>query len=263
MTDQNMTPLDDDVAQVLAQEREAPGPGDEVQARVWSRVEATLAASSVASAPVKAGVGPTSWWLGAAALVLVGAVAWNLSPQDGVSTAPHDPMNEAPVVAPVAPTAPPAPAASAASELEPAPTEPTLPAAVEVEDERPAARAEAPSPSVAPVAPVVEAATASRPAKVKPPSPAANLRAERRLIDQARAALSSGQSAGVIGALKRHLHRFPKGLLAEEREALWIRALVLGGRDDQAIDRAARFRVRYPGSIHRSAVETVMKHLEQ
>lgn len=258
MTDQNMTPLDDDVAQVLAQEREAPGPGADVQARVWSRVEATLAASPAASAPVKAGVGPASWWLGAVALVAVGVVAWNLSPQDGVSTAPHDPMNEAPVVAPVAP------AASAASELEPAPTRPTLPTAVEVEDERPVARAEPPppSPSVAPVAPV-ESAAASRPAKVKPPSPPANLRAERRLIDKARAALSSGQSTGAIGALKRHLHRFPKGLLAEEREALWVRALVLGGRDDQAIERAARFRVRYPGSIHRSAVETVMKHLEQ
>jgi hypothetical protein len=90
------------------------------------------------------------------------------------------------------------------------------------------------------------AATASAP---PPPSAAttahvSQLSAERILLDEARAALAQGDPARAIDRLERHHRTFPAPLLAEERDAMWIQALVKAGQYDDARARAATFRKR-------------------
>jgi RNA polymerase sigma factor (sigma-70 family) len=62
--------------------------------------------------------------------------------------------------------------------------------------------------------------------------PAASERAERALLEAARAALQRGDAAGALRELSRHAQRFPRGVYAEEREALKIRASALAAGQD-------------------------------
>ena len=55
-----------------------------------------------------------------------------------------------------------------------------------------------------------------------------------------------------------HAARFRKGRLAEERDALRIRALDKLGKRDASRAAARAFTKRYPKSIHRLAVERVL-----
>jgi hypothetical protein len=50
-------------------------------------------------------------------------------------------------------------------------------------------------------------------------------------------------------------------MLTEEREALAVKALLLAGRDDEARQRAARFRERYPQSLFLPALEAKLRAL--
>ena len=75
------------------------------------------------------------------------------------------------------------------------------------------------------------------------------LGAEQALLDPARAALARGDGAAALARLDVHEHRYPAGALSQEREAMTIRALVLTGRRDGALARAASFRARYPDSL--------------
>jgi outer membrane protein assembly factor BamD (BamD/ComL family) len=75
------------------------------------------------------------------------------------------------------------------------------------------------------------------------------LAAERVLLETARAALARGQRATAVDALERHAREFPRGRLGEEREGLWIQALVGAGRVDEARERFRRFRKSYPRSM--------------
>ncbi|HVV52408.1 MAG TPA: hypothetical protein VHO06_22265, partial [Polyangia bacterium] len=65
----------------------------------------------------------------------------------------------------------------------------------------------------------------------------------------ARAALVRGQAEGALAALARHEAAFPRGELAEEREGLFVQALVAARRYDEARARAAAFTRRYPRSL--------------
>jgi outer membrane protein assembly factor BamD (BamD/ComL family) len=85
-----------------------------------------------------------------------------------------------------------------------------------------------------------------------------SLSAERALLETARAAVARGQSGATIGALRRHEQEFPQGRLAEERESLWVQALVMGGQYDEARARAARFRQKFPDSMLLPAVESAV-----
>ncbi len=89
-------------------------------------------------------------------------------------------------------------------------------------------------------------------------SPANTLAPERVLLDVARSAFGRGDGNGALSALSRHEKLYPNGQLAEEREALAVRALVLTERGDQARARAARFRKRYPASVMLPAVEAAL-----
>jgi hypothetical protein len=75
------------------------------------------------------------------------------------------------------------------------------------------------------------------------------LAAEQALLDPARAELARGDGSGALARLELHERRFPGGALAQEREAMTIRALVLTGDRDRARSRASTFRARYPDSL--------------
>ncbi|MDB5215454.1 MAG: hypothetical protein JWO86_3381, partial [Myxococcaceae bacterium] len=90
------------------------------------------------------------------------------------------------------------------------------------------------------------------------PAHANDLTLERELLDVARAALARGNPDGAIASLRRHVERWPHGLLAEEREVVWIQALVAGGRRREAEERGARFRGDYPGSALTPAVDAAL-----
>jgi hypothetical protein len=110
-----------------------------------------------------------------------------------------------------------------------------------------------PTPAVSEVAPV------SRPAASAPARPGAqlgsqasslaNLAEERDLLDTARAAIVRGDPAAALPALDRHGARFPQGVLAEERDALRVRALARLGRGDEARAALARLRQEHPHGV--------------
>jgi hypothetical protein len=81
------------------------------------------------------------------------------------------------------------------------------------------------------------------------------LAAESALLDVARRGLAAGEPDRALDAVGRHASQFPHGLLAEEREALAIKALVLAGRADEARTRAAAFREHFPGSMFLRSID--------
>lgn len=104
-------------------------------------------------------------------------------------------------------------------------------------------------PAPAPVAPEISA---------PPPTPE-TLGDERTLLDAARVALVHKRTADAQALLVRHATLFPAGRLAEEREALSIRLLVLQGRLSEARLRARRFKVEHPGSIQQPGIDAALR----
>jgi outer membrane protein assembly factor BamD (BamD/ComL family) len=76
-----------------------------------------------------------------------------------------------------------------------------------------------------------------------------NLAEERKLLDEARNALTRGDLEATMKGVERHQSRFPQGELAEEREALAIKALARLGRGDEARARAQKFKKKYAQSL--------------
>lgn len=83
----------------------------------------------------------------------------------------------------------------------------------------------------------------------------AELAEERALIEVARTALARRQAQTAILELERHALSQPHGRLVEEREALWVQALVALGRLDDAKAKAAQFKAKFPKSMLLPAVE--------
>jgi hypothetical protein len=105
------------------------------------------------------------------------------------------------------------------------------------------------------------------PPKLNPPSkktldgpdgPRTDLRAEQALLEKARVAIESGRLSRAWKHLRGHARRFPKGVLVEEREGLWVRGLVRSGRKKRAAKRAKRFLKRFPRSSQRRMVEKAL-----
>ena len=94
------------------------------------------------------------------------------------------------------------------------------------------------------------------------PEPAVSLAAERELLERARAALARPDAASASKALEEHAHRFPQGQLAEEREVLWIKALAISQRRQEARAKAALFRERFPRSILLPVVDAALSSEE-
>jgi len=104
--------------------------------------------------------------------------------------------------------------------------------------------AEIPSPRV----------TGSRSARTKPaasPKPVTESEAyarELRVLRPAQQAVARQDFASALAAIAEHQRRFPSGRLAEEREALRVKALLGLGRDADAQQAGATFRKRFPRS---------------
>jgi outer membrane protein assembly factor BamD (BamD/ComL family) len=96
------------------------------------------------------------------------------------------------------------------------------------------------------------------PSSEVPPKPEArggSLLSERAILDRARKNLLSGEPSAALEDVERHAKRYPRGDLAEEREALRVEALVAAERYDEARLAAARFRATYPWSMLGAAVK--------
>jgi hypothetical protein len=204
-----------------------------VKARALRRLELALPIAAGVAAPVAAS------WLSRALATRVPAWSLLLSFAAGgaiavVATrrAPDPPRNAGIEIAP--------PAMSAAT---------AVPSAAAASSEIPPATAIVPTASATPSA--------------RPPAPSAkarassdgSLEAERAVLDVARTALGRADGANALHATEEHARRFPRGSLAEEREAMSIQALRLLHRDDEAEARLGRFRARFPTSLIRPALE--------
>ncbi|HZL16158.1 MAG TPA: hypothetical protein VFG23_00305 [Polyangia bacterium] len=82
----------------------------------------------------------------------------------------------------------------------------------------------------------------------------AQVQEELRLLRQARAAVARSDFAAALPLLAEHARRFKDGSLAEEREALRVRALAGLDRIDEARRAAAAFGARFPRSVLLPAV---------
>jgi hypothetical protein len=89
-------------------------------------------------------------------------------------------------------------------------------------------------------------------------STAETLAAERALLDEARGDLRSGNVAGALSSLDAHARRFPAGVLAEERDAMNVRALVAAARIEDARAAGLRFRAAHPGSLLAPTVDDAL-----
>ncbi len=94
------------------------------------------------------------------------------------------------------------------------------------------------------------------PLKLKTPRKSIPSGSEREIIQTARVAISNSDSQAAIRALKEHMRFYSRGELAEEREVLWISLLARTSKLARAKKRAARFHARFPGSLHRTRINT-------
>jgi TolA-binding protein len=90
--------------------------------------------------------------------------------------------------------------------------------------------------------------------------PASQLSEENRALLQARQALRSNDPAGALSLLEQSQKRFPRGALAEEREALAIEALARLGETTRAAARAQAFSRNYPRSPHAADIRRYLAH---
>jgi hypothetical protein len=79
--------------------------------------------------------------------------------------------------------------------------------------------------------------------------PAESYAAELRLLHQAQTACAARDFTNALEALREHRRRFPAGRLAEQREALRVRALSGSGRETEASRAADEFAARFPRSV--------------
>jgi len=111
----------------------------------------------------------------------------------------------------------------------------------------PVAMAAAPAPAQAPVEPPVSPQTEPPPSRPRlRPSP---LPSEAELLDRAQAA-SRHSPARALALTRRHARLYPHGVLAQEREALAIRALVQLRQVAAARRSFERFASQWPRSAH-------------
>lgn len=257
MSDLSPPDLPSDIAALLATERAAPGPGADVQARVLSRVEATLAAPPMAP-PARAAGGAAK--LGLAAVLIAGAALWAFWPRadhavpqlpEMVVAAPVE--AEPPTSLETTPATPRTPIQLAARAME---TGEKRIVRAPVDSNAMSTRRQAADESAAPRATLASAP--KRPAPNRRPV-AVDIESERKILLEAKRALQRGAASSALSLFVKHARVFPRGLLTEEREAGRIQALAKLGRTASAQKRAVRFERRYPSSIHLRTIRQALK----
>jgi hypothetical protein len=102
------------------------------------------------------------------------------------------------------------------------------------------------------IAPNASPPVLAPPAPPPPAPPIAaleSLREERRLLDASRDAIARGEPERALGLTARYAALFPRGVLAEERDALRIRALAHLGREEEARALLDQMRAAHPQSF--------------
>ena len=94
------------------------------------------------------------------------------------------------------------------------------------------------------------------------PRPRESYAPELRLLGRANLAYARAEYAAALALLVEHSRRFPVGRLAEERDALRVRALVASGRTIEARRAADAFDKRFPRSVLRPRVEETPRVIE-
>jgi hypothetical protein len=210
-------PLSSDARSLLDAEREVPPLPAVVRARALARARAALVAGP-ARLPVVHATPTRARWAVAAAITLVASAA--------VGAAAYQ------IHARYAPA--------------PAPTLAPAPIRHEVA---------ASQPVLSPSRPLVEERVATATASEVPHlSRSDAARAELRLLRHARAAVGREDYAAALPPIAEHARRFKAGRLAEEREALRVKALTGLGRNEEARRAAAAFEAHFPKSVLLPAV---------
>jgi hypothetical protein len=101
-------------------------------------------------------------------------------------------------------------------------------------------------------------AVAPAPHGAAPKSRFSQLSAERLILEEARAAIMQGEPQRGLERLEQHRRLFANPLLAEERDALQVQALVKAGRYDEARASADSFRKHAPDSIFLPMVDAAI-----
>ena len=212
-----------DVESYLQHARRVPAAPADVRARLDKRVKASLATSPAARS---SGMRPLAlrtrwiapWIVGAAGLALLYAV---------FAIARHNSLPDQTNLC--------------EKQAKPIATLRVLSSDVEVQSTtQPPSTTEVPSLRPAPRARHHGAAT---------PMPMNSLGGERALLARAREALARGEGGLANRVLAQHASRYPRGALAEEREALRIHAAAMGGDLDAAATLLRAFEQRFPVSV--------------
>jgi outer membrane protein assembly factor BamD (BamD/ComL family) len=82
---------------------------------------------------------------------------------------------------------------------------------------------------------------------------------ESRRVAEARAYLRSGDARGALSLLDALRRDFPRGVLAQERDALAIEAMLALGDRAKARAAATRFLAQYPASPHAATVKRALE----
>ena len=214
------TSIEDELALLVAAERDRPEAGAEAADRVWSGVQARLDGG-----PPPASVPPGMPWgvlslVGG--LVVAGLVVGGWALSRPVDSARFEPV--------------PTPALAVVAQ---GPAIPTLHTALPElpEEAAEADRAEAP-------------ALKQPPGKSGKRENVGTVADELALIEKARTAVERGQATSALGTLSTHRRQFPKGAFLEEAAALRASALCKAGKVDAAKKAGAAFLRRYPNSVH-------------
>lgn len=207
-----------DLETLLAHGRVVPAVPSSVRSRVLARARATVQGSTPEVVVMAPGVRRRGLAITLAATVafVVGAAGAAVALRNRA----HDPQH---VVPPPATSAPESPVCTASCEPPPA----------------------LPSATVAPVQ-SSEEVSATRP--VPSMSARESYAAELALLQRAQAAYADRNFATTLLLVGEHARRFPGGRLTEEREALRVKALLGGGREQEARKAAAAFTTRFPRS---------------
>jgi hypothetical protein len=236
---------------VVARQRAREAPSPEVRARVRARLAAVVPAmggprggdgSGGSPAPGSGGKSGVAGTAGLGSRVVATLTAFVIG--GGVGVAVYASLSKPPAPAVVYVDRPlllPSPSSVPASA--PVPAMPAAPAPVELTN----AGTTRPSFAAAAAAPAAQ--------------PLSQLEAERAMLDDARTALLHGEPTRSLEHLARHRRAFASPRLGEERDAMFVEALVKAGRYSEARAQAEAFHRTWPGSLFAATVDSAAESI--
>ncbi len=266
--------LDPALAALLAPERDAPAVDAARLEAVRKNLEAAIAPTAGADpsprapAPPLPASGASAAPSGLVRLggmfalgLVVGAAGYATLGPKPMPLAP--PLEPTPVVlsvrSPEPEPAPPVVQLAPPATSSPAPSSAPARTVVSAQAAPPAASSGVALAPMAPTAPTEE--PTARPAPEPSARPQTLLDEERGLLERGRVALGRRDWVSSLEAVRAHRQRFPKGQLAEERDALEVQGLAAGGHTADARRRGEAFLAAYPQSILRGRIDALLREL--